>query len=101
MNFLALLLFLIAALVMVKIHLTLASNNCDLEKNAAEKFATRAHKLIEQAVKIDLMPYSFEKHSKFSEWSDETHSYMDDFEAEIREAAKASPNVILEFKKVS
>ena len=101
MDFFVLLVFSLAAYFMFRLHIKLISNQNCAEQEVAEKFAVRSHRLIEEAVRIDLMPYSFDKHARFTEWTFETHSYMDDFEAELIEAVKVSPSVILAFKKVS
>ena len=93
--------FMLAAYLMFRLHMKLITNQTSAEQEIAEKFAVRSHRLIEEAVRIDLMPYSFDKHSRFTEWTFETHAYMDDFEAELVEAVKVSPSVILAFKKVS
>lgn len=101
MNFIVLLGFMLAAYFMFRLHIKLISNQNCAEQEVAEKFAVRSHRLIEEAVKIDLMPYSFDKHVRFTEWTFETHSYLDDFEAELSDAVKVNPSVILAFKRVS
>lgn len=87
MEFLTLAAYVLVTMFMTKLHLGLTEIGVDTTTRVAEKFAVRSHKLIEQGVMIDLMPYSFDKHTRYADWTFELHEYLDEFEEELNAVA--------------
>lgn len=95
MEFLTLVAYALVTIFMTKLHVGLTDIGLDTTTRVAEKFAVRSHKLIEQGVMIDLMPYSFDKHVRYTDWTFELHEYLDEFEEELREAAKEASSAVI------
>lgn len=95
MEFLTLAAYVLVTMFMTKLHLGLREIGVDTTTRVAEKFAVRSHKLIEQGVMIDLMPYSFDKHTRYADWTFELHEYLDEFEEELQILSKDNQNVMV------
>lgn len=93
MEFLTLAAYVLVTMFMTKLHLGLTEIGVDTTTRVAEKFAVRSHKLIEQGVMIDLMPYSFDKHTRYADWTFELHEYLDEFEEELNAVTAQHPKV--------
>lgn len=53
------------------------------ERAVAASFSARSHRLIAEGVRIDQMPYTFQKHEEYNAWVAKLYEYMDDFEEEV------------------
>lgn len=95
MEIVTLVAYLLVTLFMAKCHVSLLETGSDTVTRVAEKFAVQSHKLIEKGVMIDLMPYSFDKHEKFTEWTFELHEYLDDFESELQAVAGQKKGILI------
>lgn len=95
MEFLTLASYLLVILFMTKQLAAFKATGTDSTTRLAEKFAVRSHKLIEQGVMIDHMPYSFDKHARYANWTAELREYLSDFEEELRISAKADRQVVI------
>ncbi len=95
MEFLTLVAYALVTIFMTKLHVGLTDIGLDTTTRVAEKFAVRSHKLIEQGGMIDLMPYSFDKHVRYTDWTFELHEYLDDFEEELRGCANSHDKIVL------
>ena len=56
------------------------------EDSVRESLSVRSHHLIAEGVKIDQMPYSWEKHEAHSRWVEKLYEYLDDYEAEVAQS---------------
>lgn len=95
MEFLTLVAYALVTIFMTKLHVGLTDIGLDTTTRVAEKFAVRSHKLIEQGVMIDLMPYSFDKHVRYTDWTFELHEYLDEFEEELKAVAGREKGILV------
>jgi len=51
-----------------------------------ENLSARSHHLIAEGLKIDQMPYSWEKHEAHSRWVEKLYEYLDDYEAGVAQS---------------
>jgi|GEM_PF-5732642 len=56
------------------------------ENSAQESFSARSHHLIAEGVRIDQMPYSWEKHEAHIRWVEKLYEYLDDYEVEVAQS---------------
>ncbi len=64
------------------------------EDIVATNFSARSHRLISECIRIDQLPYTWQKHEEYNNLISKMYEYMDDYEMEVAQMLPKDSSVV-------